>query len=39
VGDGRFPHCIEERGTRGKHGFPRGREPKANDVHGTTLRS
>jgi hypothetical protein len=30
-GTGRFLHWIKEGGSRGKHGFPRGSEPKASD--------
>src|SRR5437870_12785331 len=35
-GTGRFPQQhrpLEEGGSWGKHGFPHGREPKANDGH------
>src|SRR6266508_1140103 len=32
-GTGRFHHWDKEGGPRGKHGFPRGSEPKASDAH------
>ena len=32
-GTGRFLHCIKEGGSWGKHGFPHGNEPEANDAH------
>jgi hypothetical protein len=32
-GTGRFPHCIKEGGTWGKHGFPHESEPNASDAH------
>src|SRR5918992_5670201 len=37
-GTGRFPFRVEEGGAWGKHGFPRGSEPKASDAHGTVSR-
>jgi hypothetical protein len=36
-GTGRFPHCLKEGGTWGKHGFPHEREPKANDHSGSPV--
>src|SRR5438128_12351338 len=40
-GTGRFPQQkrpLKEGGPWGKHGFPHGREPKANDAHTTLAR-